>query len=46
MKKKVKIKKLKFKYTSRADLAMDIRDINQIVDKINELVTLHNQKGG
>ena len=39
-----KIKSLKFEYTSRADMAMDIRDIGQIVEKLNEVIKSINQR--
>ena len=38
------IKSLKFEYTSRADMAMDIRDIGQIVEKLNEVIKSINQR--
>ena len=39
-----KYKKEKFEYTSRADMAMDIRDIGQIVEKLNEVIKSINQR--
>lgn len=32
-----RIEKLSFEYTSRADMALDIRDVGQLVDKIIEM---------
>ena len=41
---KKKIEKLNYKYTSRADMAVDIRDIGQILDKINEIIDYLNKE--
>ena len=37
------VKALVFEYTSRADMACDIRDIPQIIDKVNQLIEIINK---
>jgi len=41
--KEEKIEILAFEYTSRADMSTDIRDVDQIIIKINEIINYINQ---